>query len=322
MTKPRAIILGAVMTVMALFTLSACGGDPVPPTATPLPPTATAVPPTPTTVATAAPTSQSMTGGSTSGSGAGMAATDADLAFIQDAVTQTNKLTSYHYGIMLNTANVKETADMQGDYVAPNKGYIKGKVAGQDIEQLMVGKDAFVKDPNGKWVPRQVPTSTGTDIKLIDPTNFTSSPNPLAGFNDLLNSTTNVRDLGKETVNGVSTRHFSFSVDVSRSMGASEETKKAMGGIIPPIGNGEIWIDPSTKYIHRVNIALDMGVLMSAISKMMEAALGTPGPGTPTATVLPSINLDMKLNINKHNDPSISVPDAPAVGASPTNAQP
>jgi hypothetical protein len=211
------------------------------------------------------------------------------VALILDAVTQTARLNTYHYGLNLTSTEANQSADTEGDYVAPNKGYIKGTVAGEQVEQLMVGDEVYVKDAGGNWVPRPEAADTGTDIKLVDPNNFTSSPNPVQGMGELFNSASNYRDLGEETINGTTTRHFSFSL-TAEGMGGGD----TMGmGTMPPLGGGEVWVDPKTRYIHKVTMSVDLGPMMGMIGQAMESMMGTPTPGGPTATPFPSIKFDI-----------------------------
>jgi hypothetical protein len=318
MGKIKAIILGVAIMLLAVVTLVACGGETPPtPTPTPVPPSPTPVPPSPTPEPTRAvsPGRTTTSGGNTSGT----AASQSDIALILDAITQTAKLNSYHYNLDLVSSEADQNATAEGDYVAPNKGYIKGTVAGEQVEQLMVGNDVYVKDPGGNWVPRQVPTTTGTDIKLVDPSNFTSSANPLQGMGELLTTASNYRDLGEDNINGATTRHFSFEITAGGASGMPQEVMGTMGNI-PPLGGGEVWVDPDTKYVHRLIVSLDLGPMMDMMTRAIEMMAGTPTPGGPTATPFPAIKFDMQMDISRHNDPSIKVPDAPPGGSAATVA--
>jgi len=321
MSKIKATILGVVVMLLAVVTLVACGGEtpptptptPVPPTSTPVPPSPTPEPPEPTRAVSPGRTTTS--GGDTRGT----AASQSDVALILDAITQTARLNSYHYNLDLVSSEADQNANAEGDYVAPNKGYIKGTVAGEQVEQLMVGSDVYVKDASGNWVPRQVPTATGTDIKLIDPNNFTSSANPLQGMGELFATASNYRDLGEDDINGATTRHFSFEITAGQSGQIPGDVSASLGNI-PPLGGGEVWVDPKTRYVHRLNVSLDLGPLMDMMGRAIEMMAGTPTPGGPTATPFPSIKFDMQMDIARHNDPSIKVPDAPAGGSAATAA--
>src|SRR5688500_12144563 len=139
----KAMGLGLVILMLALTGLTACGGE-APATPTPLPPTATPVPPTPT------PEPTRVTGSSQPGGGT--TASSSDVEMLEDAVSATADLKSYHYTMDVDATDDEQTANVEGDYVAPDKGYVKGTLAGETVEQLISGDDVFVKDASGKWV--------------------------------------------------------------------------------------------------------------------------------------------------------------------------
>ena len=308
MKQIKAMGLGLVILLLALMGLTACGGE-APATPTPLPPTATPVPPT----ATTAPTSSSGTGQITGGK----EAADSDVEMLQDSVRETGDLKSYHYTMDVDATDNEQTANVQGDYVAPNKGYVKGTLGGQTMEQLISGNNVFVKDASGKWVEREEPTASSDPMKIVDPSTFASDANPVEGLNSLLEASTNWRDLGDDTVNGKKVRHFAFSLDAAKMMGdSSGDLAKQAGGELPSLGGGQIWVDPQTKYMHRISVQLDFAFLIKMLADAMTAAFGgTPTPGGPTPTALPASDFEITMNISKHNDPSITVPDAPEVSS-------
>ncbi len=312
MKQIKAMGLGLIVLILALAGLTACGGE-APATPTPLPPTATSAPPT----ATAAPTAVSGGSGQTSG---GKAASDSDVKMLEDAVHETASLKSYHYTMNVDATDNQQTADIQGDYVAPDKGYVKGTLAGQSMEQLISGSHVFVKDASGKWVERQEPTANTDPMKIVDPATFASDANPVEGLNSLLEASTDWRDLGEDTVNGKKVRHFAFSLDAAKMMGdSSGDLAKQAGGELPSLGGGQIWIDTQTKYMHKISVKLDFAFLIKMLADAMTAAFGgTPTPGGPTPTALPASDFEITMNISKHNDPSITVPDAPEVSSEPT----
>src|SRR5688500_10064699 len=302
--------LGLVILMFALMGLTACGGE-APATPTPLPPTATPVPPTATAEATAA-------RGSSGQSGAGKAASEGDVEMLEEAVRATADLDSYHYNMNVDATDEDQTANVEGDYVAPDKGYVKGTLAGETVEQLISGDDVFVKDASGKWVSREEPTESTDPMKIVDPTTFASDANPVEGLNSLLEASTDWRDLGEDTVNGKKVRHFSFKLDAAEMMGdEAGELAKQTGGDLPDLGGGEVWVETQTQYLHRISVNLDFAFLIKMLADAMTAAFGgTPTPGGPTPTALPASDFTIVMNVSKHNDPSIKVPDAPDVTSS------
>lgn len=308
MKQMKAMGLGLLVLILALVGLTACGGE-APPTPSPLPPTATPAPPT----ATPEPTSATGSGQTTGGT----AASEVDVKMLEEAVKTTADLKSYHYTMSVDATDNEQTADVQGDYVAPDKGYVKGTLGGQTVEQLISGDDVFVKDASGKWVSREEPTESTDPIKIVDPTTFASEANPVEGLNSLLEASTDWRDQGEETMNGKKVRRFSFNLDAAKMMGdASGELTKQTGGELLSLGGGQIWVDTQTKYMHKLTVKLDFAFLIKMLADAMTSAFGgTPTPGGPTPTTLPASDFEITMNVSKHNDPSISVPEAPEVSS-------
>ena len=304
MKQMKAMSLGLIVLILALVGLTACGGE-APPTPTPLPPTATPVPPT----ATPEPSSGQTTGGT--------AASEVDVKMLEEAVKTTADLNSYHYTMSVDATDNEQTAEVQGDYVAPDKGYVKGTIGGQTMEQLISGDNVFVKDASGKWVSREEPTESTDPMKIVDPTTFASDANPVEGLNSLLEASTDWRDQGEETMNGKKVRRFSYNLDAAKMMGdASGELEQQTGGALPSLGGGQIWVDTQTKYMHKLTVRLDFAFLIKMMADAMTAAFGgTPTPGGPTPTALPASDFEITMNVSKHNDPSISVPEAPEVSS-------
>jgi hypothetical protein len=52
----------------------------------------------------------------------------------------------------------------------------------------------------------------------------------------------------------------------------------------------------------------DLGPFMKAITDMMEGLMGTPTPGGPAPTPMPSMKFVIDMGISKHGDPSVTVP--------------
>jgi hypothetical protein len=65
--------------------------------------------------------------------------------------------------------------------------------------------------------------------------------------------------------------------------------------------------------MHRLDMHMDVGVLMKMLVEAMSQAFGgTPTPGGAAPTPFPALDFDLSMTISKHNDPSIKVPELPA----------
>ncbi|MDQ6693435.1 MAG: DUF4352 domain-containing protein [Chloroflexota bacterium] len=291
---------GALIAVcIGLLGLYGCGGDsPTPtviPTATSLPPTQTPVPPPPSPTTAANPTASSASAG--------------DIKTITDAVNGLKSLKSYHYDLTLNTSEfITQPVKIEGDYVSPNTTSARGNVGNQQVDQFVVGNNTYERNASGKYVKKEK-APTGGDISAsLNPQNFASGGDPASGVVSLASAASAYSYVGQETLNGAQTKHYSFKFDMSKMMGTSTGTSNTIAPGMPDIGGGGIWLDPQTGIVSRVGIKIDMGPIMGL---MAAAFQGTPTPGLPTPTTLPSMVLDITMNLSKQNDPSIKI-DLPA----------
>jgi len=283
MGKPKHISL-LVLLSMLLGLLAACGGET--PTNTPVPP-----PPTNTTAPAAG----------NSGTGSGTAASAAEMDLITQAFTATQELKSYHYTLKASGDVFTQTIDLQGDYVAPDKAYAKGSAGGETVEQLSTGGKLYRKDASGQWV--ETPESAAAAANPAE--SVVQEANVLGSLSSFTNAGANYRNVGTETLDGVSTTHFVGTIEAGKMAGT--EGLSALGNI-PSLGDISVWIDPQTKYIHKLDMNLDLSTFMSAIAGNAEALQGTATPGGPTATALPSLKFIINMTVSKPNDPSITIP--------------
>jgi len=146
------------------------------------------------------------------------------------------------------------------------------------------------------------------------PVNITGQANLADSLAPLLNAGTQFMAVGDETLNGVSTRHFVGQIDAAALMGG------AGGGTGVPamsLGSVQLWIDPSTKYLHKLSLDLDLAPFLRLMMGAFSGLIGTPGAGTPSPTPLPaSMKISLTATFSKHNDPAVTVP------APPTDALP
>ncbi len=320
------------VAVLPLFSiLAACGGDTSTPTAvlptattaatstpatntvapqpsnTPIPPTVTVAlpatqPPATQPAATQPPTAPS------SGT-----ATSSDATLVKEALAAGKDLKSYHFTMAASGDAMSQSIQVAGDFVAPDKVYIKGTVNGAQTEQLATGGQAFSRVAGGAWTqtPAQA-ADPGTGPTVL---NVGKDPNPLTGLDALVGGAIAYKAVGDEALEGVPTRHFSGKVDAAALMGGGSGA--AVPESNPALGTADFWIDPATKQIHRVRLDLDLAPFFKLLDAMMGGMMGTPGAGTPSPTPLPaSMKMLVEMNLSRHNDATIHVPDAPA-GAQP-----
>ncbi|HET6262309.1 MAG TPA: DUF4352 domain-containing protein [Chloroflexia bacterium] len=331
MKKSKAIVLSLLMLALASLVLYACGSEP--PTPTPPPPTNTVPPPTATTEPEAAPTEADTEASTpaagrtrspitsvrrtpTAGTQSGSLASADDVAMIKESARAADELKSYHFTMEVAASEfITQPVDAEGDFVAPDSTYIKGTAGGEEVEQLIVGGKVYRKAAGGDWVETEKPqTSPDDPTSAFNPESITTGGNPVQGFSDLIESVQEFRDQGEETINGVKVRHFTFDLDLAAMAGGDvAEVEKMFGGEIPPLGNGAVWIDPATKNMHRLDVHMDIGVLLKMmVEGLAQAFGGTPTPGGPAPTPFPTLDFDLSMTISKHNDPSVTVPDPPA----------
>ncbi len=307
MSKLHSGALFLLASILLGLLIVACG--PETPTATPVPPAATntAAPPTntvPPPTATAVPATATS---------AAAPASAADQALIREAITATNGLKSYH--AVIDGKAFTETVKVEGDFIAPDKAYVKGTSGNQQLEQLTTGGKTYSKDASGKWtILNDSSSSSGNGLNF----DITSSPNLFGDMAPLLEGGTEFMSLGQDTMNGVTVRHFQGTLDAAAMMGGGAPTA---GGPSMSLGTFDLWIDPSTKYIHKMALNLDLAPFIRLMMGMFGGLAGTPGPGTPTPTPLPTtMPLVLNVVVSKHNDPSITIPNPPADAVpAPTN---
>jgi len=256
-----------------------------------------------------------------------VAASAADIALIQQAVTATQELKSYHFTMMASGDIITQPVQLEGDFVAPDKLYVKGTAEGKQIEQVVSGGKVYQKDTSGAWAEVQpTPEATpggdlgglggglGGMVPGADPQQLVQEPNVVKSLAPLLTSVGGFSNTEQdETINGVSTKHFTFKMDAASMM-------RAQGGTdtLPPgmqdvsFGGGGFWIDPQTKYLHKLDMTIDFAGLMKFMFDAMAAAFGgTPTPGGEQPTPTPAVNINISVTISKHNDPSITIPTVP-----------
>jgi hypothetical protein len=294
MSRIKLLLAGCGLLGVALVGMYGCGSEPA--TATLPPPSPTAVPPeTPAALATG------------TVSGTGEAATLMDPRLILDAISKTETLTSYHFTLQANSDVFTGTVKEEGDYLPPDSAYVKGSFGDQQIEQLVFGRTVYVKDASGNWVERGEDTGASSLTALIRPTDLFDTADPIRWLAQYSTAVVDTQETGQDVVNGVSARHFTFKLDAGKLLGAPGQGPVAAN--MPPIGDGEIWIDPSKGFLHKVEMRVDLGPIVQMTTEAINAASGlTPTPGEATPTAVPRMNFSISITISRQNDPSLMLP--------------
>ncbi len=281
MKQTKAIVLTFVIMVLALFGLYACGGDtstptPVPPTVTVAPPTATTAPATPTTAAVVVPTDTTVSTAAGTATTSSTSGNSGDNALIQQAVSGVNSLTSYHFILDIAASDyVTQPVHAEGDYVAPNTTYVKGTIGSQPFEEVVIGDHLFQKDASGNWAETQKSTSNAAS-GLFDPQSIASSGNPLGGIDSMFTSVNTYSNQGTDTVNGTSVNKYGFNLDISEMLKASGQDPSSLGvdlSSLGSLGGGTLYIDPQTKYFHKLDLQLNLGPLLNLIDSGIRRAV-------------------------------------------------
>ncbi|HMA35548.1 MAG TPA: hypothetical protein VKY74_13865, partial [Chloroflexia bacterium] len=288
----------------------------IPPTPTPIPPTPTPIPPTPTPIPTAA----------DGLGGPGTPASAADIGLINDAITKTTALDSYHFVMTLSVPGYVDSANIEGDYKSPNKAHVTIKAKGQTQEIINIANMSYVKNSDGSWTSSDLSSaagSTGNDLGLgslgamaggLDPTKATNIFGTLGRFAAGVNSASVI---GDETVGGHSTKHYNVPLFLGNLMGTGGSTTPGES----PLGSADVWIDPSSQLIQKMAVKLDLTDLMRGFQSLAP----TPGPGQPSPTPFPPLVVDLKMDLsNVGQGPDITAPAnvTPAPGGAPPAGPP
>jgi hypothetical protein len=245
----------------------------------------------------AAPTSEAMGGG-------GAEASDDDQELVRDALQNAEEMTSYHFTLDLKeTEFITQPAKLEGDYMAPNVVYVKGKMGDESIEEIAIGDRTWQKQ-GGEWVEQTEGDDSSSNPLGLNPEDMVTGGNPLSEIADLVSGVNNLQTAGEETINGVTTRHYTFRMDAASLGAGSGEDLSGM----PDLGSGDLNVDPGKKQLHRLGINLNLGPLMELMFRGFAEALGTPTPGGAAPTPFPSMEVQFDMTISRHNDPSISIP--------------
>lgn len=308
MKRPSNAAATAVLGFALVLSLAGCG-DPAPtatpiiptattdpPTATPIPPSPTPVPPTPTFDAPGA----TATVMSTRPSGMTVTGPAADLLIKSVHVMQ--GVTSYHFTLETTVARMAgpTTAKGEGDFVAPDKRRVSMNITPQGPTELItIGKEMYYRMPGND----QYTALGGASNPLGSVGAAGTAQDP-----EIITQSMESADIvGDETLDGADTTHIKFTYDIDKALDLSIQ-KNGLGQSpsAAKLGKttGEIWIEKSTGYVHKIVIdtaqagtpSTDGGNVTATYSKFNEPVtppierpqditnlpgtepLGTPGP--------------------------------------------
>lgn len=278
MSKLRNIIVIGLLAAVTVLGLYGCGGSE--PTATPLVvPTDTVALPTETPMqapaTSAAPEATTANSGTTDTGGATGTLTGpaADLLNKSQAAMKTVK--SFHYTMDVETSGGGQAFKGEGDFVMPDNVRISmsdtmGTIG--KIDMVMIGSDTYMKQPGSDQYISLGAVGGANGLPGLNNPAQTAS---IAQFAD------SASIVGDEKVDGVDTTHVTFTYDVDKAMKAAEQqASNAVGTAPTPTkmkAKGDIWIDKSTNYIHK---------MVFVTKSTVPVPQGSPATGDSTITLV------------------------------------
>jgi hypothetical protein len=221
-------------------------------------------------------------------------------------------------------SSIAITANGHGDEVLPDQSAFNltvGGIGNYTFAEITQGQTLYIQNQHGQWYKidksKFVNSSSGSTLSGLN----------VPDFNQLLQlaqKDAKVTDHGDQTLNGVSLRHITVTLDKNgfaqllQNSGLLNGLSGANQQKIDSFLNSgmtlnatlDFWIDEATSYLHRFTmqftLALDLG-------KFLTPTPGTTGT-TPTGA---SVQLNMTVDLSKFNDTSIKI-IAPS-GAIPTD---
>lgn len=223
-------------------------------------------------------------------------------------------------------SSVALTATGHGDEVLPDQSSFNLTLAVNGAEnytfaEVTQGQTIYIQNQHGQWYKidksKFANSSTGSTLSGLN----------VPDYNKLLQlaqKNAKVTDHGNQTLNGVSLRHITVTLDqngfeqllqnsglLGGSSSASQQSLKALFGSGMTLNATlDFWIDESTSYLHRFTMHIDLSFDPNKLT--------TPTPGaTSTTPQGGSVKLDMTVDLSKFNDTSIKI--TTPKGAIPTN---
>ncbi|MDQ2806285.1 MAG: hypothetical protein M3Z04_05110, partial [Chloroflexota bacterium] len=245
------------------------------------------------------------TAGPVTGGAAGQPGTDADVQLINDAITATTKVDSYHFSAALNVPGMMQNGTIDGDYLNPDKGHLFLKTAGGSQEIINIGDTSYVKNADGSWRAVSISAAAsglgdatgmgglGAMAGSLDPSKASNIFGLVGRFAAGINTANKV---GTESVDGFTVTHYNVPLFLGNLMGTGGSTTPGE----TPLGYADLWLDPTTKLVHRLAFKLDLTDLMSAASAFTGPTLV---PGAPTPTPIPPIVITADVGLKDFGKP-------------------
>jgi hypothetical protein len=255
----RSVIRSAIIVVTSIAigatALYGCGGEaaptattvpPPPPTDTVAPPSPTPLPPTPTVVAVQPTNTTAAAGstGSTGSSGSGQSNDPAAIDLMKKSSQAMKGLKSLHISMQgTGTTGVIPFA-AEGDIELPDKLRMSASTAQGKVEEIFVGKNAYMKMPE-------------SDAYISLPINATvmRTMATLTSMDANIQLAQGATIAGSEQVGGADTTHIKYSYDKDK-MNAYYDQALGLPTAVPSTGapsmaTGELWIDKSNYYVRQ-----------------------------------------------------------------------
>ncbi len=238
---------------------------------------------------------------------------------LANSATAMSKLNSVHFTLQTtisaqsttSSGGVTATISGNGDVVRPNKVTAKFMLGqNQSLAVISTGDKVYVQENNGTWYVTNASTATSGMQKVFSQDLLSQ----LSSFITILKDAT-LTDHGNETVNGTSLDHITVTLDSQTLQALSSQINSLLPGAVQSNQNAinqaslDLWIDPTTSYIHQANLSLAVHLDLSKVP-----ALSANGQTVKLPATVQPATVKLQLNLSNFNE-SVTI-NAPA------NAQP
>ncbi|HEY3991606.1 MAG TPA: LppX_LprAFG lipoprotein [Ktedonobacteraceae bacterium] len=226
--------------------------------------------------------------------------------------TAMSKLTSVHFDLQTSVAvqsnsssanGVTYTVTGQGDAAAPDKVAVNLSAGSPLLSLVSSGQTVYVQLKGGQWY-----SVDKSKIKNAEQNFFSQSLATRLGQIMGVLQNAQLTDHGQETINGQSLDHITATLDAQTLKSLSSE----LNGLAPANDQSnlnqitkavlDVWIDPTTSYVHVAKIDVVTQVDASALDQFSGQKTGATG-------ALP-IEMKAQVTFSKFNQPVTIVPPA------------